>query len=128
MKVVAPFSQTLSQTKTIIRAPQRSTNNTGFPASWEILSGAISQIYGKNASILSFEELYRNAYNLVLRKHGEKLYGAVTVLITSLLKGRRAGHVPLLQIERLCLQWDDHVTCLLMLRDILMYLVSLYFC
>ncbi|CAM9903661.1 unnamed protein product, partial [Heterosigma akashiwo] len=38
---------------------------------WSALSGAIDEIHNKNASALSFEELYRNAYNLVLHKHGE---------------------------------------------------------
>ena len=38
---------------------------------------AIDEIYNKNASVLSFEELYRNAYNLVLHKHGDLLYEGV---------------------------------------------------
>ena len=40
-------------------------------------STAITQIHKKNASSLSFEELYRNAYNLVLHKHGDLLYSGV---------------------------------------------------
>ena len=38
---------------------------------WECLKEAIRQIHSHNASSLSFEELYRNAYNLVLHKYGE---------------------------------------------------------
>lgn len=38
---------------------------------------AITEIHNKNASSLSFEELYRNAYNLVLHKHGDLLYSGV---------------------------------------------------
>ena len=34
----------------------------------------IKEIRKKNNSGLSFEELYRNAYTMVLHKHGEKLY------------------------------------------------------
>lgn len=34
-------------------------------AIWEALKGAIAQIHARNASQLSFEELYRSAYNLV---------------------------------------------------------------
>lgn len=40
-------------------------------------STAIGEIHNKNASSLSFEELYRNAYNLVLHKHGDLLYAGV---------------------------------------------------
>lgn len=40
-------------------------------------STAIGEIHNKNASLLSFEELYRNAYNLVLHKHGDLLYQGV---------------------------------------------------
>ena len=44
---------------------------------WTSLRRAIDEIHNKNASVLSFEELYRNAYNLVLHKHGELLYDGV---------------------------------------------------
>ena len=45
---------------------------------WDCLANAIDEIYNRNASQLSFEELYRNAYNLVLHKHGTLLYDGVT--------------------------------------------------
>ena len=41
---------------------------------WGALRAAIAEIHNANASSLSFEELYRNAYNLVLHKHGQLLY------------------------------------------------------
>ena len=41
------------------------------------LSSAMDEIHNRNASTLSFEELYRNAYNLVLHKHGALLYEGV---------------------------------------------------
>jgi cullin 3 len=41
---------------------------------WALLKNAIQEIQKKNNSGLSFEELYRNAYTMVLHKHGEKLY------------------------------------------------------
>ena len=44
-------------------------------------STAIGEIHNKNASSLSFEELYRNAYNLVLHKHGDLLYAGVTLSV-----------------------------------------------
>eukprot|EP00569_Conticribra_weissflogii_P005587 CAMPEP_0171347236 /NCGR_PEP_ID=MMETSP0878-20121228/27306_1 /TAXON_ID=67004 /ORGANISM="Thalassiosira weissflogii, Strain CCMP1336" /LENGTH=1035 /DNA_ID=CAMNT_0011851199 /DNA_START=170 /DNA_END=3277 /DNA_ORIENTATION=- len=41
------------------------------------LAAAMDEIHNRNASTLSFEELYRNAYNLVLHKHGNLLYEGV---------------------------------------------------
>lgn len=41
---------------------------------WLLLKNAIQEIQKKNNSGLSFEELYRNAYTMVLLKHGERLY------------------------------------------------------
>ena len=38
------------------------------------LKAAIQEIQKKNNSGLSFEELYRNAYTMVLHKYGERLY------------------------------------------------------
>lgn len=44
---------------------------------WGLLKDAIQEIQKKNNSGLSFEELYRNAYTMVLHKHGEKLYNGL---------------------------------------------------
>lgn len=48
-----------------------------FESSWPILSAAIKEIHRKDASRLSFEELYRTAYTIVIRKNGKRLYEAV---------------------------------------------------
>ncbi|KAI8029758.1 Cullin-3A [Camellia lanceoleosa] len=53
---------------------------------WKILEHAIHEIYNHNASGLSFEELYRNAYNMVLHKFGEKLYSGLVSTMTLHLK------------------------------------------
>jgi len=51
------------------------------------LKTAIQEIQKKNNSGLSFEELYRNAYTMVLHKHGEKLYtGTREVVIEHLIQ------------------------------------------
>lgn len=57
-----------------------------FDTSWSILSSAIREIHRKDASRLSFEELYRTAYTLVIRKHGKRLYESVKLEIKSHLK------------------------------------------
>ena len=67
---------------------------------WDALSTAIKEIHNQNASSLSFEELYRfralsmevfsrsrNAYSLVLHKHGDILYNGVVEAVTGHLRG-----------------------------------------
>ncbi|GLT36168.1 hypothetical protein SLA2020_105630 [Shorea laevis] len=92
---------------------------------WNILEHAIHEIYNHNASGLSFEELYRNAYNMVLHKFGEKLYsGLVTTMtfhlkeICSSIEAAQGG----LFLEELNRRWADHNKALQMIRDILMYM------
>ena len=48
-----------------------------FDSMWDVLKHSLIEIHTKNASKLSFEELYRNAYKLVLKKRGETLYERV---------------------------------------------------
>ena len=44
---------------------------------WDILQSALREIHEKNASKLSFEQLYRASYKIVLKKQGERLYDRV---------------------------------------------------
>ena len=53
---------------------------------WQLLRHAIQEIQKKNNSGLSFEELYRNAYTMVLHKHGEKLYSGLRDVVTQHLE------------------------------------------
>ncbi|XP_022750656.1 cullin-3B-like isoform X3 [Durio zibethinus] len=92
---------------------------------WKVLEHAIREIYNHNASGLSFEELYRNAYNMVLQKFGEKLYSGVVTTMTSHLKeicssieAAQGG----LFLEELNKKWAEHNKALQMIRDILMYM------
>ncbi|KAL5539225.1 hypothetical protein UlMin_046103 [Ulmus minor] len=96
---------------------------------WKILEHAIHEIYNHNASGLSFEELYRNAYNMVLHKFGEKLYLGLVTTMTSHLKeiskcieAAQGG----LFLEELNRKWNDHNKALQMIRDILMYMDRTY--
>jgi cullin 3 len=81
---------------------------------WEILANAIDEIYNRNASQLSFEELYRNAYNLVLHKHGTLLYDGVSEKLSSHLLEtvKRLADVedPNL-LEEMALTWSEHQVC-----------------
>ncbi|KAK1383650.1 Cullin-3A like [Heracleum sosnowskyi] len=92
---------------------------------WKILEHAIHEIYNHNASGLSFEELYRNAYNMVLHKYGEKLYSGLVSTLTSHLEeiaesiGAAQGPSFLEELNR---KWTEHNKALQMIRDILMYM------
>ena len=43
-----------------------------FEERWKILSAAFRQIHTQNASTVSYEELYRHAYRIVLKKRGDE--------------------------------------------------------
>ncbi|XP_076891601.1 cullin-3A-like [Bidens hawaiensis] len=92
---------------------------------WKVLEHAIHEIYNHNASGLSFEELYRNAYNMVLHKFGEKLYSGLVTTMTLHLKDIAASveaSQGLLFLEELNRKWAEHNKALQMIRDILMYM------
>ncbi|TPX15579.1 uncharacterized protein E0L32_004277 [Thyridium curvatum] len=63
-----------------IRAPRRgvgSRDNADFDQCWALISDAISDIHTQNAGRLSFEQLYRASYKIVLKKKGDQLYNKV---------------------------------------------------
>ncbi|KAJ3177051.1 Cullin-3, partial [Irineochytrium annulatum] len=144
----------------IIRPIKKNTSE--FGDAWNKLCNSIQEIYRKNASTLSFEELYRNAYNMVLHKHGEKLYNGVHAVIKEHLdEVAVTGIVPTFPVSQTVLSttssaassgehsslpksgsfvggqqylkvlrdaWNEHVTCMIMIRDILLYMVKIEFC
>ncbi|KAK8644318.1 hypothetical protein V6N13_123628 [Hibiscus sabdariffa] len=92
---------------------------------WKILEHAIHEIYNHNASGLSFEELYRNAYNMVLHKFGEKLYSGLVTTMTSHLKAISSSIEAAqggLFLDELNRKWAEHNKAMQMIRDILMYM------
>ncbi|CAN6279989.1 unnamed protein product [Urochloa humidicola] len=96
---------------------------------WKVLEHAIHEIYNHNASGLSFEELYRSAYNMVLHKYGEKLYDGLQSTMTWRLK-EISKSIETAQgglfLEELNAKWMDHNKALQMIRDILMYMDRTY--
>jgi cullin 3 len=50
------------------------------------MKDAIQMIYAQQASQLSYEELYRTAYQMVLHKHGEMLYDNVKKTTAEMLQ------------------------------------------
>ncbi|CAG0901378.1 unnamed protein product [Darwinula stevensoni] len=97
---------------------------------WQLLKSAIQEIQKKNNSGLSFEELYRNAYTMVLHKHGEKLYVGLREVVTSHLESKvRKDVLESLHnnfLQTLNMAWTDHQTSMVMIRDILMYMDRVY--
>ena len=97
---------------------------------WNLLKEAIQEIQKKNNSGLSFEELYRNAYTMVLHKHGERLYSGLREVVTNHLENKVRNDV--LQnlnnqfLQTLNAAWNDHQTSMVMIRDILMYMGRVY--
>ena len=96
---------------------------------WQALSNAIKEIHKERAGSLSFEELYRNAYNLVLQKHGDLLYRGVSEQVKNHL--RLVGEKVAQATDNNLLQeinnaWEKHTTTMVMIRDILMYMDRTY--
>jgi len=93
------------------------------------LSRAMQEIHNRNASQLSFEELYRNAYNLVLHKHGTLLYDGIACQLSSHLEkvASAVAEVPdALLLESIASAWEDHSVTMVMIRDIFMYMDRTY--
>lgn len=120
-----------------IRPPRKIlSSEMDVDKSWSVLKKAIEEIQQRNASNLSFEDLYRKAYNLVLRKHGKLLYDRVQATIASHLAD--TVRVRLLDklnspditdhqfLQMLNSEWDDHLLSMRMISDVLMYLDRVY--
>ncbi|KDD74038.1 cullin, partial [Helicosporidium sp. ATCC 50920] len=96
---------------------------------WALLRNAIQEINSHNASGLSFEELYRNAYHMVVYKFGDRLYQGLVQVEREHLSGV-AGRIESVGSETflrtLKSEWEAHVKSVAMIRDILMYLDRIY--
>lgn len=107
------------------RTDEKFVDNT-----WAMLKNAIQEIHKKNNSCLSFEELYRNAYTMILLKHGERLYNGMRETVSAHLETKVREDV-LASLNNNFLQtldecWRDHQTSMVMIRDILMYMDKVY--
>lgn len=125
------------------------TKGSDFESTWRTLSSSFREIHTKNASKLSFEELYRCEYNLTLQKQGEELYnkvceferewlgndvcaGIVTAISPSLLVGDSVESTDMAMerivagdrfIVKLKEAWEHYELCMGMINDVLMYMV-----
>uniref|UniRef100_A0A3P9MC67 Cullin-3 n=1 Tax=Oryzias latipes TaxID=8090 RepID=A0A3P9MC67_ORYLA len=121
---------TKKDTKMRIRAFPMTMDEKYVNNIWDLLKNAIQEIQRKNNSGLSFEELYRNAYTMVLHKHGEKLYTGLREVVTEhLINKVREDVLNSLNnnfLQTLNQAWNDHQTAMVMIRDILMYMDRVY--
>jgi cullin 3 len=124
-----------------------------FEDMWAILQAALREIHEKNASKLSFEQLYRASYKIVLKKQGDRLYDrvkefeeqwfgsqvmpAIRKLITSNLvnitlsgvSGTTANERRVTGeefLKGLKASWEDHNIVMNMTTDVLMYMDRVY--
>ncbi|BFZ58376.1 hypothetical protein PYCC9005_005438 [Savitreella phatthalungensis] len=115
-----------------------------YDASWAVLEDAFHGIHQKNAGDYLFENLYRKAYGIVLKKNGARLYAGFKTVVEGHLDEVNAGleHVwrrigkaatPLeLQEARAAYlvavsdAWSHHLTSTMMMSDVLMYLDKVY--
>jgi len=94
-------------------------------SNWNNMRDSIKRIYDQQASNLSYEELYRTGYNLVLHKYGDLLYNGVKQATVEQLK-------PFKNILEQCPEdqllkefsntWERCKMCIDMIKDILMYM------
>ncbi|KAG9296630.1 hypothetical protein G9A89_002901 [Geosiphon pyriformis] len=107
--------------KAKIKPPKKpNATESQFNDNWDRLAQAIREIHKKNASILSFEELYQEVAQAQIvpafpvsgasSSHGGTANGASGASFLKVLKS----------------VWEDHTTCMLMIRDILMYMDRVY--
>ncbi|XP_077415938.1 cullin-3-like isoform X2 [Vanacampus margaritifer] len=122
--------ETKKEAKMRIRAFPMTMDEKYVENIWALLRNAIQEIQRKNNSGLSFEELYRNAYTMVLHKHGEKLYTGLREVVTEhLINKVRQDVLKCLNnkfLQILNQEWNDHQTATIMIRDILMYMDRVY--
>ncbi|XP_033207109.1 cullin-3 isoform X2 [Belonocnema kinseyi] len=121
---------TKKESKMRIRAFPTTMDEKYVENIWALLKNAIQEIQKKNNSGLSFEELYRNAYTMVLHKYGERLYTGLKEVVTQHLENKVREDV-LNSLHNNFLQtlnqaWNDHQTSMVMIRDILMYMDRVY--
>jgi cullin 3 len=105
--------------------PKFKTAAADTDAMWTVLDSAIKQIFAKEQSKLSYEVLYRNAYNMVLHKQGETLYQNVRRVVATHLTAQaqaitrcNAGDF----MGELQQQWKDFKLAITMVRDVCIYL------
>ena len=124
-------------------------NDIDFEETWDVISSALREMHTKNASKLSFEQIYRHGYKVVLKKKGDTFYERLqkfeinwlgdnvrtnlrTLLSSSLLNSGQEGNPSTVNERRTAGEkflkglkeaYEDHVVVMNMATDVFMYLV-----
>ncbi|TFK40341.1 Cullin [Crucibulum laeve] len=127
-----------------IKPPKKHGPDFSIDRTWSELSKNIREIQNHNAQNLSFEENHRFAYNMVLNRQGEMLYKGVNTLVAENLdKLAEEQMVPVfpaggindpmqqsqegeLLLKALRGVWDDHISNMVKLGQILKYMDRVY--
>ena len=97
--------------------------------SWNILKESINRIFKMEYSTLSFEELYRNAYNLVIHKHGQYLYKGISEAIAynlTPISESLSSASERIVLKHLKESWNKFKKYMQVIKDILMYMDRTY--
>ncbi|KAI0719294.1 Cullin-domain-containing protein [Cerioporus squamosus] len=130
--------------KARIKPARKHGPDVSMDETWAKLSRNIVEIQNHNAANLSFEENHRYAYNMVLYKNGDRLYKGTRQLIAENLDKLAKEYIipafptnvsddPMqksqeceMLLKALRKVWDDHVSSLTKLRDVLKYMDRVY--
>jgi len=95
-----------------------------------ILKDAIDKIFQTKYSSLSFEELYRTAYTLVLNRFGDNLYeevkNSIAENLSKIVQQMKTTNEPAVMLAVIKDVWCKYMTYISIINDILMYMDRSY--
>jgi len=92
---------------------------------WSSLDSSIQKIFLFEASSLSFEELYRKGYDLVIQKYGDLLYNGLSNSVRyqcKLISDKLSTQSDTALLETMNESWKNYKKAMEMVKDILMYM------
>ncbi|RUS26085.1 Cullin repeat-like-containing domain protein [Jimgerdemannia flammicorona] len=116
----------------------KSFNDQQFNDAWEVIAQGIWNVLHKNLLDVLPGDLYRRVYNIILHKNGDKLYQGVRDIITQHLEAVARDQIaPALGVGarlrpeasevRRQMAWEDYLTAIRLVGDILLYMVCGFF-
>lgn len=118
-----------------IRVPQRiKVTEESFQESWVIIQDAIDKIYDDSSRQVSFENVYRTVYNLVLGGEAQMLHKKLREYLTSKNEtlynenfgNESADNEEWPFLDKLSVYWDTMNVHLKLLGDLMIYLDRVY--
>ncbi|CAI1999565.1 hypothetical protein SEUBUCD646_0G02860 [Saccharomyces eubayanus] len=131
-KFETKLGRMITNNKTRISVPEKlGLSGQSFEQSWEIVKHAIDHIYIDDMADLSFEQVYRTIYTIVLNRKGPMLYDNLkTYTIEKLLFFRETvfkNNAPDYEIlETMAGLWETLCNCFKITGDLMMYMDKVY--